>query len=61
MTTRTSAAVSTTMLGGLPRSGIHLARPVALRLLSAVGTGNLFVAVFYELFELFVARRTSVL
>ena len=46
MTTGTSTAFSAAMLSGFPRRGIHLARPVAFRLLSAVGTDDLFVTVF---------------
>ena len=45
MATGASTTMSAAMLCGLPRSGINLARPVALRLLSAVGANDLFVAV----------------
>ena len=61
MTTRTGFAVSAAMRGRLARSRIHLARPVALRLFSAIGAEHLFVTIFDELFKLLSAGGTSVL
>ncbi len=61
MTSRTGTAFSAAMRSGFPRRGIYLARPVAFRLLPAVGADDLFVATLYELLELLFARRTSVL